>query len=42
MDEGMTDYRFKTFLKLILEMIRGSEDKEEAMRKIEELIGEGK
>ena len=38
MDENMTDYQFETLLKMILEIVKGCETKEEAVNKIQELI----
>jgi len=38
MDEQMTDYQFKTFLRLILELLKGSKDLDEAIKKIENLL----
>lgn len=34
----MTNEQFKTFLKLIIEIIRDSKDKNEAIKKIEALL----
>lgn len=36
--KGMTTFEFKTFLKLILQIVKDSETKEEAIQKIEELL----
>ena len=38
MDENMTDYQFETLLKMILEIVKGCETKEEAVNKIQELL----
>ena len=38
MDENMTDYQFETLLKMILEIVKGCETKEEAEDKIQELL----
>ena len=37
-NEGMTDEQFNFVLKLIVQLIKGSESKEDAVKKIEELI----
>ena len=34
MDENMTDYQFETLLKMILEIVKGCETKEEAVNKM--------
>lgn len=36
-NEGMTDEQFNFVLKLIVQLIKGSESKEDAVKKIEEL-----
>ena len=36
--EGMTNEQFKTTLKMIIQMIKDSKDKEEAVKKIEALL----
>lgn len=36
--EGMTDYQFKSILKMVAQIIEKSEDKDEALRKITELL----
>ena len=38
MYENMTDYQFETLLKMILEIVKGCETKEEAVNKIQELL----
>ena len=38
MDENMTDYQFETLLKMILEIVKGCETKEEAVNTIQELL----
>lgn len=38
MNEGMTDKQFNIMMKLIIEVIKGCESKEEAVKKIEDLI----
>lgn len=38
MQEGMTNEQFNTALKMIVEIIKSSESKEEAIKKIEALI----
>lgn len=38
MEEKMTDYQFQTFLKMVLEILDGSKDIEEAKAKIEALL----
>ena len=40
MEEEMTDYQFRTLLKMVLEIVNASADKEEAARKIERLIAD--
>ena len=42
MDENMTDYQFETLLKMILEIVKGCETKEEAVNKIQELLNNKK
>lgn len=37
-NEGMTDEQFNFVLKLIVQLIKDSESKEDAVKKIEELI----
>ena len=37
-EEYMTDEQFKFMLKLIIQVIKDSESKEDAVRKIEELL----
>lgn len=38
MDEGMTNEQFNTVLKMIIEIIKASENKEDAVKKIEALL----
>lgn len=38
MQEGMTNEQFNTALKMIIEIIKSSKDKEEAVKKIEALL----
>lgn len=38
MDENMTDYQFKKLLEMVLEILKGSESKEQAIEKIEALL----
>lgn len=38
MDEGMTNEQFNTVLKMIIEIIKASETKEDAVKKIEALL----
>lgn len=38
MNEGMTDKQFNIMMKLIIEVIKGCESKEEAVKKIEALM----
>ena len=38
MTEGMTDEQFNIVLKLIIQIIKDSESKEDAVKKIEELL----
>lgn len=38
MNEGMTNEQFNTVLKMIVQIIRDSKDKEEAVKKIEALL----
>ena len=40
MEEGMTDFQFKKFLEMLLMILKGSETKEEAIKKIEALIND--
>lgn len=40
MEEGMTDKQLDIILKMVLQIVKGSKDKEEAVRKIESLIEE--
>ena len=35
---GMTDYQFKSMLKLIIEIIESAKTKEEAIEKVKELL----
>lgn len=38
MDEAMTDYQFKTILKMVLDILKGSQDIEDAAEKVEKLL----
>lgn len=38
MEENMTNEQMYIFLKMILEIVKGSESKEDAIRKIEDLV----
>lgn len=38
MNESMTDYQFKTILKMILDILKSSSSLEEAQKKVENLI----
>lgn len=38
MEEGMTDYQFKTILKMILEILNSCKDIEEAKEKVKALL----
>lgn len=40
MKEPMTDYQFKTILKMVLDILKSSKDIEEAILKIEKLLEE--
>lgn len=40
MKEEMTDYQFRTVLKMVLDIIKNSKDIKEATEKIEKLIKE--
>lgn len=42
MDEPMTDYQFQTILKMVLDILKSSNDLQEATEKIEKLLEEGK
>ena len=42
MQEFMTDYQFKALISLVLDIIKGSADKEEAAEKLQKLLDEGK
>lgn len=41
MEEPMTDYQFKTVLKMVLEILESSKDITEATEKVKKLIGDG-
>ena len=34
----MTDYQFRTIIKMILELVKGSKDREEIIRKLENML----
>ena len=38
MQEGMTDYQFETLIKMTIEVIKASNDKQEAINKLEALL----
>lgn len=38
MQEGMTDYQFETLIKMMIEVIKASNDKQEAVQKLESLL----
>ena len=38
MQEGMTDYQFETLIKMTIEIIKASDDKQEAIQKLEGLL----
>ena len=40
MDEPMTDYQFKTILKMVLGILKSSKDLDEAIEKVEKYIDE--
>ena len=40
MEEQMTDYQFKKLLEMVIEILKGSKDKEEAIEKIEALLNQ--
>lgn len=40
MDEPMTDFQFKTILKMVLDILEGSENIEEAKEKVKRLLEE--
>lgn len=40
MDEPMTDYQFKTILKMVLDILKSSKDIEEATEKVEKLLND--
>ena len=42
MQEVMTDFQFKALIKLVLDILNGSSTKEEAAKKLQELLDEGK
>ncbi len=42
MEEPMTDYQFKTLLKMILDILKNSNDIQEAVEKIQKLLDEKK
>lgn len=42
MEESMTDYQFKTILKMVLDILKGSKDVAEATEKVEKLLEDGK
>lgn len=42
MNEPMTDYQFKTILKMVLDILKSSKDIDEAITKVEKLLDEEK
>ena len=38
MEENMTDFQFKKILEMVLEILKGADNKEEAIKKIEALL----
>lgn len=38
MNEPMTDYQFKTILKMVLDILKSSKDIQEAIEKVEKLL----
>lgn len=38
MEDAMTDYQFKKLIQMVLEILKSSKDKEEAVQKIEALL----
>lgn len=38
MEEEMTDYQFRKLIQMVLEILKCSKDKEEAIKKIEALL----
>ncbi len=42
MNEPMTDYQFKTILKMVLDILKSSRDIDEAITKVEKLLDEEK
>lgn len=38
MEETMTDYQFKTILKMVLDILKNSKDIEEAAEKVDQLL----
>lgn len=42
MDEPMTDFQFRTILKMVLDILEGSKDIEEAKEKVKNLLEEKK
>lgn len=40
MDEIMTDFQFKTILKMVLDILKSSKDTDEAIEKVEKLLKE--
>ena len=42
MQEGMTDYQFETLIKMTIEIVKTSSDKQEAIVKLESLLKDKK
>lgn len=40
MNEPMTDFQFKTILKMVLDILKSSKDIDEAIEKVEKLLKE--
>ena len=40
MEEPMTDYQFKSIIKMVVLILKNAESKEEAIKELEKLIGE--
>lgn len=41
MEEPMTDFQFKTLLKMVLDILKSSKDIDEAVAKVENLLDNG-
>lgn len=40
MEDNMTDYQFKKILEMVLEILKGCDNKDEAVKKIEALLNQ--